>query len=196
METNIYLIRHSKKNYGVVHFGEMEKGWDHDFIPLSIEGEELAIKLASSEALGNIDVIYSSATLRTINTIKYYAELKNLKIYLTNDIIERRFGDLKTLPEGVTINDMQLKDYDFKCPQGESFRDVEKRMVERVNKVLEKHDGKNIIFSTHNTAMKVILNYYDGSFRENNKDIKITNPGVYKMTFKNGKFYKYKHLEL
>lgn len=196
METNIFLIRHSKKNYDVVRFTELEGGFNHDLIPLSIEGEELAIKLSKSDVLKDIDYIYSSTTVRTINTIKYYAEINNMKIYLTDDIIERKFGDLSILKAGEKLSDLQRKDRDFKCPGGESYNEVEKRMVARVNKVLKSYSGKNIIFSTHNTAMKVLISHYDKNFENNSHENKISNPGIYKMTFEDNIFIKYESLEI
>ena len=59
---------------------------------LSIEGESIAKEKMNNKELDNIDIIYSSNYVRTIQTAKYLAGRSNLEINVDSELGERKFG--------------------------------------------------------------------------------------------------------
>ncbi len=81
METTIYLVRHSEqlKIKGEI-FSKESSQIKNEKIPLSINGEALALNLSNIEEFKNIDVLFSSNYVRAISTAKYIAEKNNIEI--------------------------------------------------------------------------------------------------------------------
>ena len=81
METTVYLIRHSirfNKNYIEKYNTCQNKTIKNEKIILSIEGEKRAEILSNKEELQNLDLIYTSNSVRTLQTAKYIILMKDL----------------------------------------------------------------------------------------------------------------------
>ena len=78
--TTIYLIRHSKpmKVNNSLSNDNLQIQNEKQF--LSIEGEQIAQNKLNNTELDNIDVLFSSNYVRTMQTAKYLAEKNNLEI--------------------------------------------------------------------------------------------------------------------
>ncbi|MBP3256033.1 MAG: histidine phosphatase family protein [Clostridia bacterium] len=155
MQTIVYLIRHSKKiNKEDIDYSlsNESKQIQNEKIPLSIEGEERAKKLSELEEFADIESIYSSNYTRTIQTAKYLAEKRNLRIN-----VDERFNERK---HGIFNGEINLERYyqeDFKNPDGESPKEVRKRMVEGFEYAINNNKGKKIAIFTHGAAMTMLL---------------------------------------
>lgn len=78
--TTIYLIRHSvrmKENIINEYNTNQDKTIRKEKIILSVEGEKRAEILCNKEELNNIDVVYTSNCVRTLQTAKYLIEKQN-----------------------------------------------------------------------------------------------------------------------
>ena len=75
METIVYLIRHSvrlnMKNNIESYNTTQESLIKSEKIILSVTGERRAEKLSNEKELQNIDVVYASNCVRTLQTAKY-----------------------------------------------------------------------------------------------------------------------------
>ena len=75
METTVYLIRHSvrlnMKNNIESYNTTQENLIKSEKIILSVTGERRAEKLSNERELQNIDVVYASNCVRTLQTAKY-----------------------------------------------------------------------------------------------------------------------------
>lgn len=81
METIIYLIRHSEQlRLKGENFSKDSSQIRNEKIPLSINGESLALSLSNTEELKNIDVLFSSNYVRAVSTAKYIADKNNIEI--------------------------------------------------------------------------------------------------------------------
>ena len=81
METTIYLIRHSEQlKVKGENFSKDSSQIKNEKIPLSINGEALALNLSNIEELKNIDVLFASSYVRAVSTAKYIAEKNNIEI--------------------------------------------------------------------------------------------------------------------
>lgn len=157
MYTIVYLIRHSEK----LDIKLIEKY--NEFEPyqisrekriLSANGEYKARILSQQNEFKNLDAIYSSNYVRAIQTAKYFAESQDIKIIVDKGFNERKYGN----PE--KSNDIGCKQYfdeNIKNFEGESRKEVTKRMEMSFQKALEENKGKRIAIFTHGAAMTFLL---------------------------------------
>ena len=155
METIVYFIRHSKKlekEYIDSSLDDENYQIMREKIILSVEGEKRAEELSNNKEFDDVDVIYSSNYTRAIQTAKYLAEKKNIKI-----IIEPRFGERK---HGIFTDKITLKEYyeeNYKNKEGESPNEVKKRTYEALMDILKENKGKKIAIYSHAGAITFLL---------------------------------------
>ena len=119
METIVYLIRHSEKiDLNLINNTYNDEYYQNrrEKIILSIKGEEKAKILSQSDEFKNIDSIYSSNYVRTIQTAKYMAETQKKIINIDKRFNERNMGIIK---EGKNIVIDQYFDDNLKNEEGE-----------------------------------------------------------------------------
>ncbi|MBD5115791.1 MAG: histidine phosphatase family protein [Ruminococcaceae bacterium] len=146
MSKTIYLFRHSKPFRPCALQTEQ--------IPLSPEGKQL-IKKFLSDGFDGVKAVYSSSYLRAKETAAFF----NKPVTEDSRLIERRIGD----PEGFTkeIWVGQYTDFDLKNSGGESFSEVNRRMTEAVNDILNKtKDGEEAAVVFHAAAICAYLMNY------------------------------------
>lgn len=159
--TTLYLIRHSvrmKRDDIETYNTTQPRIIREEKIVLSSEGERRAELLSKKEELQNIDVIYTSNCVRTLQTAKYIMESQNLKANIDERLDEKRLGEIKVFyPDWF---ERQYRDENYKTDGGESQKDVRKRMDEVINEILEKHKDKRIAVFTHGYAITFYLLKY------------------------------------
>ena len=212
METTVYLIRHSvrlnMKNNIESYNTTQESLIKSEKIILSVTGEIRAEKLSNEKELQNIDVVYASNCVRTLQTAKYLMEKQNLKANLDERLDERRTGkpNDKEYPDWYT---RQFQDENFKTEGGESQKDVRKRMDEVISEIIKNNKGKRIVIFSHGYAIIYYLLKYcklisvnadrNITFSFNDKvvfDKKISAPEVFKLVFdSNDKVISIENLE-
>jgi 2,3-bisphosphoglycerate-dependent phosphoglycerate mutase len=128
-------------------------------IILSGVGEKRAEILSKEKELQNIDVVYTSNCVRTLQTAKYLMENQNLKANIDERLDERRVGKIndKEIPNWFV---RQYKDFDYKTIGGESMREVQTRFSEIINEIIEKNKNKRIAVFTHGYAITTFLLKY------------------------------------
>ncbi len=112
---------------------------------LSEKGIQQSIELKEKINLNDIDLVICSDLKRAIESAEY--TFKETKTILQDKRIrECNYGDLNG-------KDSSLVDYmehiDNKFPNGEALKDVEKRVNDFCNYLLENYDGKNIALVSH-----------------------------------------------
>ncbi len=210
METVVYLIRHSEatpksnlKNISIHDSKQIinEKNF------LSVSGEKRAEELSKQEELQNIDAVYSSNYVRSLETAKYIALENNTIINVDDRLNERKIGDMGDM-EWREFYRLQMKDFDFKLSGGESLNQTKKRMVEAMKNILMFETGNRVAVISHSTALTCLLsawcemgkNYndeiilsYDG---ESIIDGSFTAPMVFKVVFDGMNVLSVEYLEL
>ena len=124
-----------------------------------IEQAKKAAKLLKNEA---IQIIFSSPSLRCLQTAKIIAERLGKQIILDEKLREVDFGIFEGLsleearrkyPE---IYEARLKDkWNFRIPKGESYKDAAERFLEFLKEIEGKYES--VLCVTHVTVIKVIL---------------------------------------
>ena len=128
METVVYLIRHSvrfnNKNLIEKYNTNQNELIKYEKIILSVTGEKRAEILSNEKELQNIDVVYTSNCVRTLQTAKYLLEKQNLKVNIDERFDERRPG----------------KQILIKCQTGMKDSFLMKITKQKVEKVKQKSD--------------------------------------------------------
>ncbi len=148
----IILVRHG---HSVSNLSKTFTG--HRDEPLSEVGK-LQAQRVSEYLYKNykVDKIYSSDLCRAVDTVKEFARLSKLEI-IKDSRLREMFGGRW---EGELFEDLfKMFPEDYKvwqqtpglaCPtDGESYEEVQKRIVKFVEDIANTDDGKTVIFTTH-----------------------------------------------
>ena len=202
--TTVYICRHSVpfKEHRGKELNNLDKLTINMMAPLSVDGEKKAEKL--SEYLNDIDIVWSSNYSRAMSTAKYIAYKNNIKVNVDERLGERIHGNLDNINiEEFKINQLLYEDY--KLDNGESRKEVTKRMLNSLYEILEENNNKNIFICSHSTAMTFLfMNWCTIDFNKkvlnyNNKllfDLMNWNaPELFKLTFDNKELINIEHIE-
>lgn len=150
--THIYCVRHAQPQFD----------WkDGRTRPLTREGHEDSKKVTLALENIKLDYAISSPYLRSLDTIRECVAQHGLKIHTDERFREIHSGDNG---HGHIMMRKRWENFNFHEEGGESIRMVQERNIEAFIEVLNHHNGENIIFGTHGTALSTILNYYDSAF--------------------------------
>lgn len=150
----IYLIRHSIKDKTFNEFLESDtKQQRNEKLPLNEKGKEMALKLAESTMLEQVNEIWASNYLRAQQTAKYICDKNNLKLNFSPAFDERHYGDIDSSIDKEEFWIEQFKNKDLKYPNGESQNDVANRMHEKIEEILKNKDNKKIAIVAHNACI-------------------------------------------
>lgn len=155
--TTIYLIRHSKPMKVNNTFNSDSLQIQNEKSSLSIEGEQIAQNKLSKKEFDNINILYSSNYVRTIQTAKYLSIKNDIEINVISDLGERRFGidSWNELPEN--FERKQFLDENYKLNNGENQKEVRDRMYSVIMKILNEYPNKRIAIVSHGTAISYLL---------------------------------------
>ena len=155
--TTIYLIRHSKPMKVNNTFNKDNLQLQNEKSSLSIEGEQIAKEKLNKKEFDDIDIIFSSNYVRTIQTAKYLSEKNNVEINIISDLGERKFGidSWDELPDN--FERKQFLDENYKLNNGENQKEVRDRMYSVIMKVLNEYPNKRIAIVSHGTAISYLL---------------------------------------
>ena len=130
---------------------------------LSELGKEQASKVATNlSMLENVKAVYASPMERTLETAKPIASTFGLKVQRKRGLIEADFGKWT----GRKLSDLRkLSDWEivqknpslFRFPDGESFIEIQSRMVETITRISDKHRGEIVIAVSHADTIKAFL---------------------------------------
>ena len=155
--TTIYLIRHSKPMTVNNTFNKDNLQLQNEKSSLSIEGEQIAKEKLNKKEFDDIDIIFSSNYVRTIQTAKYLSEKNSAEINVISDLGERKFGidSWDELPDN--FERKQFLDENYKLNNGENQKEVRDRMYSVIMKILDEYPNKRIAIVSHATAISYLL---------------------------------------
>jgi probable phosphomutase (TIGR03848 family) len=113
-------------------------------------------------ALAEIAAVYSSPLERTRETARPIAAARGLKVQVDRGLLECDFGawtgsklkDLMKRPEWQTV---QRYPSGFRFPDGESFAEMQTRMVGTVDRLVARHPGQTVVAVSHADPIKAAL---------------------------------------
>lgn len=155
----IYLIRHGESEWNIK--GKVQGQKD---IALTSKGARQANLIGDKLKNENISSIYSSSLARAMDTALIIGEKINLKVNPMEELKEINFG----IWEGMLSNEINERHYEdfvswrnnpenFKIEKGESLRELQKRTMKGVDKIIRNNLDKNIAIVSHSSTLKIII---------------------------------------
>ena len=160
MDTTVYFIRHSVrfKNSELIESYRTDQSelLKNEKIILSVTGEKRSEILSNEDELQNMDVVYTSNCVRTLQTAKYLLDKQKLKVNIDDRFDERRVE----IPNEGKVSDwytQQYLDENYKTVGGESQLEVRNRRYEALMEVVNANKGKRIAVFSHGYAITFLL---------------------------------------
>lgn len=156
--TTVLLVRHGQTPTTGKILPGRAKG-----LHLADEGRKQAeIAAERIGALGTVDAVYSSPLERAKETAAPISKALGLKTQIDRGLFECDFGDwtgeelkkLMKLPEWQTV---QRAPSTFRFPNGESFTEMQTRMVTALDRLRLKHPGGTIVCVSHADTIKAAV---------------------------------------
>lgn len=118
--------------------------------------------LVDKEGLSIVKAVYASPMERTQETAAPIAKAVKVRVRTRKGLIEADFGkwtgkklsDLNKLPEWKTV---QRYPSGFRFPGGESFPEMQSRMVDTVHELVAAHPGETIVATSHADTIKAAV---------------------------------------
>lgn len=160
---DILLIRHGENTY--TKKGKLA-GWTPG-VHLNEVGQAQALALTEQLAQAPLKAIYSSPLERTLETATPLAKAKNLKIQRREGLGEVRYGEwtgksLKVLGRTKLWQTVQRHPAAMTFPEGETFRAVQARAVNEIERIAHDHPKDVVAVMSHGDVIKLILAHYLG----------------------------------
>jgi len=159
METKVYLIRHAqtdanlKKRYS----GSMD-------ICLNATGKKQARRLYRRLKSESIVKVYSSDKKRAVETARI--TFCGRPVSKSPDLREMHFGvfeglNYKEMMKGhASICKKWFKDpFSVTIPEGENLRQVKRRVVRRIKKIVSENPGEAVAVVSHGGAISLLINH-------------------------------------
>jgi len=161
MGTKIIFIRHEEP--------QKDSNTNASQWVLTPKGLEESDKLSNRKSLQNVQAIYTSSEIKSVQTIEPLAQKLNLPIIKISDFDEVRRNDKYLTPEEFEIEKFkQLEDLDYPAFGGETANQALKRFEEAIKKIETENPNKNIVVVSHGT----ILNLYFAKLLDEFENIK------------------------
>jgi len=125
---------------------------------LSVLGIEQSKKLGPMVKDKEFSVVFCSDLKRAVDSANY-AFAANYEIIKDERLREANYGDFTQVPVDTFKNNL-VKYIDKPFPNGESYKDVEKRISDFLKETAQKYDGKHIAIVAHQAsqlALDVLL---------------------------------------
>lgn len=207
----LYLIRHSikERNYGEFDTNDSFQVKNEKLV-LSCEGEEKAKLLSKCIELQNIDELWSSNYVRSIQTAKYIANINNIKFNISSSFDERHYGLRNDSVDKEEFWIQQFMDENLKYINGESQKDVRNRVSKKLEEIMNNKEGKKIAVVCHNACILFyLLKYCKLEKAELNKKLTIKfkdktlikdgimkSPSIMKLEFNNNELVDISYIEV
>ena len=192
--TEIILARHGETEWNVaeVFRGQID-------IDLSEKGTRQAEMLSAYLRTSNIEAIYSSPLIRAHKTAEIIARPHKLEVNAEPDLTDLNFGRW----QGLSLEEVKGKYQDLyttwithpeqvTMPDGESLKDVARRVTRLKNNIVERHHGIVVIVG-HRVVNKVMLCTMLGLDNSHFWKIRQDTCGISILTYQDEQFILTKH---
>lgn len=174
MITVVYFVRHAEPNY------ENHDDMTRELSAKGLKDRKLVTKFLMDK---NIQIVLSSPYKRAVDTVREFAEKKEMDIDIIDGFRERKVDSL-WIEDFNSFCKKQWEDFEYKLSDGECLKEVQDRNILALKNIVEKFKGKNIVVGSHGTALSTIVNYYDKKFGYSDfNEIRQLMPWVVKFVF-------------
>ncbi|WP_346354290.1 alpha-ribazole phosphatase [Azotosporobacter soli] len=157
--TRVFLIRH-----GETEWNKNMKYQGQTDVPLSDAGRKQAEKLASRLSKVDFAAVYSSDLIRAYETATVLAAPHELPVTVCPGLKEINFGEWEGLTydniSGQWSGEMQRlfsRPNEVEIPSGESFYQVQQRVVASLEELVKAHENETILVVSHGAAIRTAI---------------------------------------
>lgn len=171
----LYLVRHGECDWNRKKvLGDLDR-------PLTEKGKEQAESAAQKLKDKDISVIFSSPLERALDTARrIHAYHPGIEIIVVPEFKERHHGPLQHEDrQNVPQYDEVRRSYTAKLIGGESFADVETRVVPALRRVLARNERRGVVITSHHDVMQTMTRYLTNVSVEDMLKLRFENGGVY-----------------
>ncbi len=123
------------------------------------QAEAAAARIA---ALKDVAAVYASPLERTRETARPIAAARGLEVQVDRGLLECDFGswtgsELKALMKQPEWQTVQRYPSGFRFPDGESFAEMQTRMVGALDRLVARHPGQTVVAVSHADPIKAAL---------------------------------------
>lgn len=170
--TKLVILRHAQSEANVARCYD-----DTGTSPLSEFGKQQAQDIVEELKTEGVEVIISSPFVRTLQTIKPFAELVNIEIQTMEELRETGHGKFSNAPWSELLaqdREKMWQDFDYKFGEtGESVNDLIVRTNEVLNTIKTKFPGKTVTIVSHGYPIRTLLTTLRGKLSERPTNAKI-----------------------
>ena len=177
---HLCLVRH-----GETAWNAEQRMQGHKDLPLSKEGVAQAEQAADHFSGKSVSAIYSSDLQRAQQTAQPIATALNLAITTLPALRERNYGRCEGLIRSEVASRyaedahaLRERDPDYVLPGGESLRQHQRRILDCISQLAEKHGGETVIVVTHGGVLDLIYRHASGIPLEQPRNFPIPNTGI------------------
>ncbi|MCD6177804.1 histidine phosphatase family protein [bacterium] len=150
MRNTYFLLRHGQNSHQVQKKGQIYPWPEPSPILLTEKGKRDVKKAAKELKKIGIDVIYSSDVPRARQTAEIVAKELGLKVFFDSRLRDVNVGIFHGRPEEELKRAIPLRDrLTCRPPGGESWIDVQKRMLNFLQEIDKKYKNKKILIVGH-----------------------------------------------
>lgn len=160
---NLYIARH-----GQTMWNQEKRMQGHQDSALTDLGKGQAKKLRDSLKETKWEAIYASPLQRALATANIIRGKQAVPIICQDDLREMCFGDWEgKLHQEIAKQEPQKYEDFWMSPDlyvtssGESFFEVEKRVLKALRKIMEQHQTGNVLIVTHTVVVKLLMAYFE-----------------------------------
>ncbi|MEC9068710.1 MAG: histidine phosphatase family protein [SAR324 cluster bacterium] len=185
-ETEIILIRH-----GETEWNSQQRMQGHSNSDLSAEGRGQIQALGKWMKYVSFDHIYSSDTLRAMQTAKAITQYTGHTLHLDKRIREKNLGVF----EGLTSNEAKERFPDvynlfktagrnYVIDKGESTQQLLDRSLEFIEEIRLRHPDQRVVIVTHGGVVRVLMKHTLGLSIDAPTNFMIKNTGIFGLIWK------------
>ncbi|MDP2632585.1 MAG: histidine phosphatase family protein [Candidatus Curtissbacteria bacterium] len=153
-----------------------------DFAKLNNVGKKQAKALEKALIKFNVDIIYSSSLKRASETAEIINKILKKEIVFDDALKERNWGDWEGRDAAVEFLRLEKMDirtrFNFKPPNGESWREFEIRLIKSVEKIVENNNDKRVLIVTHGGSIRALVPVIKKVPREQTLHLKFANTSI------------------
>ncbi len=159
--TILLLIRHATNDY--VKEGRLA-GWTPG-VHLNADGQRQADALARRLAHLPLRAIYASPLERAQETAQAVAACHRLDVHTRAELGETQMGEwtgklIKEVQDSETWKNIQNQPSDARIPGGESFSELQTRLVQAIDAIVAAHPDEIVAVVSHADPIKAALSHY------------------------------------
>jgi 2,3-bisphosphoglycerate-dependent phosphoglycerate mutase len=132
-------------------------GFDEFSRPLTESGARDALLLANGFQNLELDAVYSSPMLRSMQTVESFAQARKLEVIPMHEFVEHMLSP-EPIPNWREVLEQSWSDFDFALLGGKTMRSTQTRGFAALERLGQAHRRGTIVIGGHGTLFSLILN--------------------------------------